>query len=211
MGLTYQIKNIIETDRILIKKLEYEEVDVSAIDTTIFNENELKKYQSFISDKRRREFYFTRVLLKSFNVDCFIEYHETGRPFIRGGHIGISHSRNTVIIGYSEHHIIGLDIEYYNPKIHRIKHKFLATLEKERFDTENEEILTLLWSLKEAIYKLEDIPGLLFKEHIVVQSLSHRGKVLVTKNNMQHEYLFDYLIFNEFVITYCQLVKNELN
>src|SRR5690606_11931955 len=112
-------------------------------DHNFFTSEELKRYNTFISDKRRREFYFTRVLLRSFNLDLEIQYRSTGKPVINHGHISISHSRNTVIIGYSKAHVIGVDIEYYNPKIHKIKHKFLAKIEKERFDTDNEEVLTL--------------------------------------------------------------------
>lgn len=202
----YSIKNIIDTDRILIKKLEYEDIDVDKIDPQFFNPEEKERYSTFISDKRRREFYFTRVLLRSFNLDLTIQYRDTGKPIINEGHISISHSRNKVVIGYSKDHVIGVDIEFFNPKIHRIKHKFLSTIEKERFDTENEEVLTLIWSIKEAIYKMEDIPGLLFKEHILVHALSHRGDVRVIKNGLEHDYLFDFLIFNKFVITYCYLL-----
>lgn len=205
--MSHQIKNIIDTDDILIKKLHYEDIDTSTIDESFFTPQELERFGTFISDKRRREFYFTRVLLRSFSIDLNIEYKPTGKPIINEGHISISHSRNTVIIGYSKNHIIGVDIEYYNPKIHRVKHKFLAEIEKEKFDTNNEEILTLLWSIKEAIYKMEDIPGLLFKDHILVYALSHRGDVRVIKNGLEHDYIFDFLIFNDFLITYCYLIE----
>lgn len=189
--------------------LRYDEIETSAIDLSFFTDEELSRYNTFISDKRRREFYFTRVLLRSFQLDLSIVYNKNGKPIINEGHISISHSRNIVIIGYSKDHIIGVDIEFYNPKIHRIKHKFLADIEKKNFDTDNEEILTLIWSVKEAIYKMESIPGLLFKEHIKVSRLSHRGEVVVTKNNLEHDYYFDFLIFKEFVITYCQFVPSD--
>jgi 4'-phosphopantetheinyl transferase len=204
--LDYQITNIIKTDRVIIKRLQYKEIAVADIKTDFFTELEQERYSTFISDKRRREFYYTRILLRSFNLDLNIVYRPSGKPIINKGHLSISHSRNTVIVAYSETYLIGVDIEFYNPKIHRIKNKFLARSEKETFDTQNEEVLTLLWSIKEAVYKLEDIPGLLFREHIVVQALSHRGKVTVIKNEVEHNYLFDYLIFKDFLITYCYLI-----
>ncbi|MBD3636044.1 MAG: 4'-phosphopantetheinyl transferase superfamily protein [Crocinitomicaceae bacterium] len=205
--MQYSIKNIIDTDKILIKRLTYTDIPVEEIDLNFFTKEELSRYETFISDKRRREFYFTRVLLRSFNLDLVIQYRDTGKPIINEGHISISHSRNNVVIGYSKDHIIGVDIEFFNPKIHRVKFKFLASIEKERFDIENEEVLTLIWSIKEAIYKMEDIPGLLFKEHILVHALSHRGDVRVIKNGVEHDYVFDFLIFNDFVITYCYLLS----
>lgn len=201
------IRNIIDTDRILIKELKYENIAVEEIDISIFTEQDYQRFQGFISDKRKREFYFTRVLLRSFNIDLEVHYRPTGKPIINEGHISISHSRNTVIIGYSKDHVVGVDIEYFNPKIHRIKYKFLADIEIERFDIENEQVLTLIWSIKEAVYKMEDIPGLLFKEHILVHTLSHRGDVRVLKNGVEHDYFFDYLVFKDFAITYCYLIS----
>ena len=201
------IRNIIDTNHILIKELKYENISVEEIDVSIFTEQDLQRFQGFISDKRKREFYFTRILLRSFNIDLEIQYRPTGKPIINNGHISISHSRNTIIIGYSKDHLIGVDIEYFNPKIHRIKYKFLAHTEIERFDIENELVLTLIWSIKEAVYKMEDIPGLMFKEHILVNTLSHRGDVQVLKNGIEHDYFFDYLVFKDFAITYCYLVS----
>ncbi|MEZ4922652.1 MAG: 4'-phosphopantetheinyl transferase superfamily protein [Crocinitomicaceae bacterium] len=205
----YDIHKIIENEDILIKQLRYRDIDVDELDLSILNSVELERYKGFISDKRKREFVFTRALLLSFGIDLKIEYRETGKPIINEGHISISHSRNNVIIGYSKNHIIGVDIEYFNPKIHRIKHKFLASIERERFDIENEQTLTILWSIKEAIYKMEDIPGLMFKEHILVHALNERGNVRVIKNGIEHDYVFDYEVFEDFVITYCYLKESN--
>lgn len=202
----YNIQKIIETDEILIKQLQYRDIPVDDLDLSILSKTELDRYKSFISDKRKREFVFTRALLLSFGIDLNIQYRSTGKPIVNEGHISISHSRNNVVIGYSKDHVIGVDIEFYNPKIHRIKHKFLADIENERFDTEDEKILTILWSIKEAIYKMEDIPGLMFKDHILVHDLHDRGDVRVIKNGLEHDYEFDYSVFDDFVITYCHLI-----
>lgn len=204
--LSYFIKNIVSKDDLIIKELKYEEIPISEIDHSIFTEEESFRFASFISNKRRREFYFTRVLLQSFLPHAKLSYESTGRPTISEGHLSISHSQNTIIIGFSESLIIGVDIEFFNEKIHVIKHKFLSSYESQHFDISNMEILTLIWSLKEAIYKMEDIQGLIFKDHIIVQSLSHRGEVNVLKNDQKSRYLFDYQVFNNKVITYCQLI-----
>jgi hypothetical protein len=136
--LHYDIHKIIDTDEILIKQLKYQDVPTDELDLLLLTDEELEKYKGFISDKRKREFFFTRVLLLSFGIDLRIQYRSTGKPIINEGHISISHSRNTVIIGYSKDHVIGVDIEYFNPKIHRVKFKFLAEIEKDRFDVNNE-------------------------------------------------------------------------
>jgi phosphopantetheinyl transferase (holo-ACP synthase) len=201
----YEIENIIDSEKILIKKIEYQNTSVFNLDLSIFSLEEKQRFDSFNSDKRRREFYFTRLLLKSFGVNISIQYRASGKPIINEGHISISHSRNTVIIGFSKDHFIGVDIEYFNPKIHRIKFKFLSEIEKEIFDIDDIQILTLIWSVKEAIYKMEDIEGLLFKENILIQAIKERGEVQVIKNNQEHHYQFDYLTFDDSVITFCYL------
>jgi 4'-phosphopantetheinyl transferase len=206
--LHYDIHKIIDTDEILIKQLKYQDVPTDELDLLLLTDEELEKYKGFISDKRKREFFFTRVLLLSFGIDLRIQYRSTGKPIINEGHISISHSRNTVIIGYSKDHVIGVDIEYFNPKIHRVKFKFLAEIEKDRFDIKDEKTLTILWSIKEAIYKMEDIPGLMFKDHILVHALNDRGDVRVIKNGLEHDYVFDYKMFKDFVITYCHLIES---
>jgi len=201
----YEIEHIIDSDKILIKKIEYQNTPISILDLSIFSFEEKQKFDSFQSDKRRREFYFTRLLLKSFGIDITIQYRSSGKPIINEGHISISHSRNTVIIGFSKDHFIGVDIEYFTQKIQRIKFKFLSTIEKEIFDIEDINILTLIWSVKEAIYKMEDIEGLMFKENILIQSIEERGEVKVIKNNQEHHYQFDFMTFDDYVITFCYL------
>ena len=205
--MPYHIDTIISTDDIIIKQLKYEDVPPSTLNLSIFKSEERLRYESFISDKRRREYYFTRVLLRSFGIPIDIYYRATGKPLINNGHISISHSRNTVIIGYSQNHYLGIDIEYYNPKIFRIQNKFLNDQEVEEFDVKDISILTLIWSIKEAIYKMEDIPGLLFKEHIIVTEIDGKGKVQVIKNGLQHHYSFEYMILDNYVITYCYLLN----
>ncbi|MEX1001505.1 MAG: 4'-phosphopantetheinyl transferase superfamily protein [Crocinitomicaceae bacterium] len=207
MDLHYQVHTIIATDEIIIKQLKYDEVAPETFDLSILSVEDRKKYEGFISDKRRREFYFARTLLRSFDVKVELFYRSTGKPLINEGHISISHSRNTIIVGYSKQHYIGVDIEYFNPKIFRIKNKFLAEPEKNNFDIEDQKILTLIWSIKEAIYKMEDIPGLLFREHICVTALNGEGEVNVFKNGLSHHYTFKYLTFDDFVITYCYLIS----
>jgi 4'-phosphopantetheinyl transferase len=206
--LDFKIQNIVSKADLEIKELTYFDQDIDELDLSILSVNDRDKYDNFLSNKRRLEFYYTRRLLLEFNTEIIIEYKASGKPIINEGHISVSHSKNKIIIGLSEAHNLGIDIEFYKEKIHRIKHKFLAPFEIRNFDTSNTDILTIIWSIKEAVYKLEDIEGLRFKDDMIVNTIEKLGLISVEKNGLKHDYLFKCLRFKDYVITYCYLKDN---
>ena len=205
--MKYEINNIINESDLKIKQIVYSEVDIAQLDFKILSKGEKLKFDQFFSKNRKLEFYFSRLLLKDFNLDHLIEYKETGKPFLTEGFISLSHSKNVILIAYSKKYEVGIDIEFYKEKIHRIKHKFLSQFELKNWNCENIEILTMIWSIKEAIYKIEDIPGLRFREDMSVQSIDNPGYIAVYKNGESHNYEFNYLKYKEFIITYCHLIS----
>ena len=202
-----KISNIIAENSLTIKQIIYEDCEIEQLDLSILTFEEEDKFDKFVSKNRKLEFYFTRLLLTSFNLKGQIRYGQNGKPFIEDGHISLSHSKNIILIAFSKTYQVGVDIEFYKEKIHRIKHKFLSSFELKKFDCENKEILTLIWSIKEAIYKIEDIPGLRFREDMSVQSIEDPGHIAIYKNGESHSYVFNYLKYNDYVITYCHLIS----
>jgi phosphopantetheinyl transferase (holo-ACP synthase) len=201
--LSFEITHIISNESIQIKQIVYEELSIAELDLSILSPADFDKFCGFLSDKRKREFYFTRKLVSTFKEIEKIEYTPNGKPTTNTGHLSISHSKNFIIVAYSASSNLGIDIEFYKEKIHRIKHKFLAKNELKNMDTNDTAVLTIIWSIKEAIYKMEEIPGLRFKDDLIVTSLEHPSKIVVCKNKNREVYTFDYLIYNDFVITYC--------
>ena len=201
--MSFEITHIISSESIQIKQIVYEELSIADLDLSILSKVDFDKFCGFLSDKRKREFYFTRKLVATFKEIEKIEYKANGKPITNSGHLSISHSQNVIIVGYSPSSNLGIDIEFYKEKIHRIKHKFLAKEEISNLNITDTSVLTLIWSIKEAIYKMEEIPGLRFKEDLIVTSLEHPSKIVVCKNETRVFYSFDYLIFDDFVITYC--------
>lgn len=200
--MTYKLDLILESDNILIKRLDYSHCEIEQLDLSILTEQEKERFQNFLSDKRRLEFYFTRVLVRSFNLNSSIQYVQNGKPVIDKGHISISHSKQTIIVAYSLKNYIGIDIEYFKEKIQRIKHKFLAEDEYKFLDTNNIKELTTVWSIKEAVYKHMNIPGLLFNENIVILNTSGQPKLEIRLNGKKTVYNFEILYFEEYLITY---------
>ena len=87
-----------------------------------------------------------------------IEIADTRKPFLPGEpfHFSISHCGDYAAAIVSTVNRVGVDIEVPHPKIERVKHKFLS--ENEMFllggaHAANTSMLTMAWSVKEAIFK----------------------------------------------------------
>ena len=201
--MNFEINDIIKNEELHVKVLNYKDCNMNALDLERLSDSERMRFESFGAKKRKLEYYFTRVLWRSFTVHQQINYTLTGRPCIKNGFISISHSGRTIAISYSNQHPIGLDIEHFNPKISRVQNKFLSPIEKERFDLNGKENMTTLWSIKEAVYKLLDIEGLSFKEDIEVLEIGKLNRVRVQFGLFKKEFTFSRIIFETFILIYC--------
>ncbi|MCG8474079.1 MAG: 4'-phosphopantetheinyl transferase superfamily protein [Cytophagales bacterium] len=79
----------------------------------------------------------------------------------------ISHTKNLACAAVHQSCPAGIDIEPVHPKVGRVAHKFVHPDEESFIDDLEKQ--TLLWTIKEAVYKRMQIRGLLFKEEIVAQ------------------------------------------
>ena len=88
-----------------------------------------------------------------------IEIATTRKPFLpeEQYHFSISHCGNFAAALVSADKQVGIDIEMITERVHRIKHKYLHDAELlfvNRYPIEKQtELLTLLWSAKEAMFK----------------------------------------------------------
>ncbi|MFT5970986.1 MAG: 4'-phosphopantetheinyl transferase [Flavobacteriales bacterium] len=145
-------------------------------------------YAEIQSNKRKREFLFTRYILeKVLGVDEVIVYTEAGAPTLRSSEISISHSGNFVSVGLSSAEI-GIDIQLLNPKIERIAHKFVNEAEA-RFIEESIALKqqTIIWSAKEALYKLDAQGGLLFKEQLHIAPFNITAQFLAKGSILKND------------------------
>lgn len=99
---------------------------------------------------------------------------------------------------------MGVDAEYISPKIKKILDKFISEEDKKLLPDISDETITVVWSVKEAVYKMENIPGISFKENIHVKLLPESAaSVEVLKNGEWHNYEFHYEIRGSFVLSCC--------
>ena len=99
-----------------------------------------------------------------------IEIADTRKPFLPNEeyHFSISHCGDYAAVIVSKDHRVGIDIELVTSKIERVQQKFLSEKELAAIQpaTLNPQLLTLLWSCKEAIFKWYGNGGVDFKKQI---------------------------------------------
>ncbi|MDC0201771.1 4'-phosphopantetheinyl transferase superfamily protein [Flavobacteriales bacterium] len=139
------------------------------------------------SEKRKKEFLACRILLNYFNKDLKISYSANGSPKLNNSQfISISHSNDLVCIIISDNNV-GIDIELISEKTLRTSSKFT-----EKINLTKEEI-TLIWCIKEAVFKFHKIGNIDFKKDISVPefTLKDSGKMDISfKNNTLKSYYF---------------------
>ena len=125
--------------------------------------------QRFKAAGRRIEWLAVRRLMHQLGIASPIAYLPSGKPYLKDDkrHITISHTRGYAAVAISETNPIGLDIEQRTDKVCRVQHKFLSPEEKSLLPSEkkNVEALLIIWTAKEAMFKLVDKEGIDFAEH----------------------------------------------
>jgi len=167
--------------------LEYSDFDPQEL-LDHLHPQELERYFSFASEKRKREFVATRYLREQLFGKVHIHYDSVGAPFIpQEGFISISHSDNCVGLMLSKNFKIALDLEDYSPQAKRLHTKFLSEPEKIIFDIESEQEMSICWSAKEVLYKLAGRKGIDFKSELALLSKqASESQLLIKGEIIQH-------------------------
>ena len=138
----------------------------------VLNERSQLRASNMKSEMHRRGFLSVRMLLQSAGYTDFDLYYDAfGKPHLHDQtHISITHSFGFSAIILSDRKI-GIDIEMRRELIVRLADKFVEQ-EFDYLDPENKEDyisrLTVIWGVKEAIFKIRNEIGISFKDHIAV-------------------------------------------
>jgi len=122
---------------------------------TFLFDDEKEKLSLLKNEKRRLEFYAVRFLRNQKNIPFSIAYSPIGAPYLVGSpmHVGISHSNDLVGLALAPFKI-GLDIELISDRILSIKNRFTTSQEVALFSYTEAVNLTIIWTIKEVLYKL---------------------------------------------------------
>lgn len=176
--------------------LEYSDFELSDYHHAL-SADELERLFSFRHVKRQREFVATRVLKHSIFGFQHIHYNAVGAPFIPGtGFLSISHCSHTVAIAVNKEFAIGLDLELPRAHIGSVMHKFLSEAELNAFDCADSNVVSKIWSAKEALYKLAGRKEILFSQDLLVEPVTE-NKWLGTIRNRNHDLHVKLNIFEE--------------
>ncbi|WP_204344225.1 4'-phosphopantetheinyl transferase family protein [Psychroserpens algicola] len=170
--------------------------------------NSLERVLGMKSELHQRGFLSVRHLLRDFGyTDQDLFYDANGKPHLKDGkHISITHSFifSGVIISDAE---VGIDIEKQRDKIAIIAKKFVDYefnyLNKS--DADYIKKLTVIWGIKESLYKLFATPGMLFREHfLVIPFMLEDGETIawIDYNNKKYRYNTHFLEFEGFTCAY---------
>ena len=147
-----------------------------------FEQNEIVDYEHLIEPENRNrverflpeklaEYIMIRKMLKSKYPDHKILYKTIGQPYLfpKDAFISITHSYPLAALAISQKRI-GIDLEKAQPKIIRIKEKFLHPNEVVWIpEAEEVDFLTVIWVIKEALYKLHPSKYWSLKKHYEVE------------------------------------------
>ncbi len=170
--------------------------------------NSLERVLGMKSELHQRGFLSVRHLLRDFGyTDQDLYYDENGKPHLRDGkHISITHSFtfSGVIVSDAE---VGIDIEKQRPKIAIIAKKFVDYEFNYLSETDSDYVnkLTVIWGIKESLYKLFATPGMLFKTHfLVIPFVMNDGETIAWIDYKQKKYRYHthFLEFEGFTCAY---------
>lgn len=168
----------------------------------------LERVRDMKSGIHQRGFLSVRHLLREFGYqDTDLYYDDFGKPHLKDGkYISITHSFNFSAVIISDG-LVGIDVEKQREKITVIAHKFVDYENDYLNDKENDYTrkLTIIWCIKESLYKLFATPGLSFKNHCLTIPFNISDKettAWIDYKNMKHRYQVQFLEFEGFSCAY---------
>ena len=121
---------------------------------TLITASDVASASRFQNDKRRREHLaWRRVVRNELGRGVVIDYNEVGAPVVDtpNTHISVAHGGERVAVAIADEPV-GVDIESLDRNYERVKSRFMSPAEEALSDME--EWPAMVWTAKEAIYKL---------------------------------------------------------
>lgn len=176
----------------------------------ILKEKTLARLQTMKSETHQRAFLSVRKLLQETgHNDVQLHYDEFGKPHLENEiHISITHSFDFSAIILSDKNV-GIDIEQRREKIIRIADKFVDKSEFEFLNKENLQDyiskLTVIWGIKEAVFKIRNEKGISFKDHIFVapfEMKDSKTEALLTFENLNIKFNVCFEEIEDYTLVY---------
>jgi 4'-phosphopantetheinyl transferase EntD len=170
------LKEFIINDKTKIKLWK---VMIGELNTNELNSDEKNLLKLKKNGILREQFLATRKVLTLEDTDYKITYNNNGKPLLNSKYnISISHSHEIAAVAISDNSKIGLDVQLKESKIFNIQNKFLNKYEKSNIgDDPTVDILTMVWTSKESIYKAVGLKGISFSKNIKIDKVIEKDKI----------------------------------
>lgn len=204
----YKISELDSNTKIYVWKITetYDEL----FEEVILNDRTFARLQGMKSEVHQRAFLSVRKLLQEAGYsDLDLYYDEFGKPHLKDEtHISITHSFDFSALILSDKKV-GIDIEYRREKIILIADKFINFNESEFLDRQNAEDyiskLTVIWGVKEAIFKIRNEKGISFKDHIFISPFEmkkNKTEALLTFGNLNKKFPVFFEEIEDYTLVY---------
>jgi phosphopantetheinyl transferase len=164
----------------------------------------IARLESMKSESHQKGFLAVRMLLQHNEYDDFDLYYDAfGKPhikpqgcFVKDVEISISHSNDFSAIVISQEKV-GLDLEQIKDKTLRIAPRFMDVSHLENLSKEEKiKKATVIWGIKESIFKIKNEQGISFPNHIFEDDFSleeKKSKAILKFNNREEVFniIFD--------------------
>lgn len=187
---------------------------------TLFRDVQLKdvslaRLESMKSESHQKGFMAVRMLLQHLGYSDFdLYYDEFGKPHLRDErektaapqdkiqengneiHISISHSNGFSGIVISDKNV-GLDIEQIKEKTLKIASRFMDVSHLENLsNTEKLKKATVIWGIKEVVFKIKNEVGISFPDHITETDFIFEDKKTSAQLNFNNKMEYFETVFD---------------
>ena len=159
---------------------------------------------------RNKQWMAGRAALDALNIDVSnLAKDNFGKPYVigKGKSISLSHCQQYAAAIASKVQV-GIDIEAITPRIERIAKRFVHEDEWKFVKEETRlQMLYLLWSAKEALYKLYGKKAVDFKNHMIAQPFEvqkHGWFHLEFKKENNQTFLMQYEIYDNHTLVWVE-------
>jgi 4'-phosphopantetheinyl transferase len=173
---------------------------LNSMDEVIFNSKN--------STAKKKEWLAIRNLLNVMMPENMgIGYDNNGKPYLRHSScdISITHSGEYACVYLNKQNPVGVDIQKLKPDISKGANFFLSQTEIDYFGTDDNVLLHILWSAKEAVYKFFGSPDMDLKKDIYLLPFQSRpyGKVEVriSQSGRAETIFLHYQMIDNYVLT----------
>ena len=160
-------------------KIKLWKVILGELNPKKLNNEEIKLFKLKKSNLLKEQFLAIRKILALENPDYIITYDLDGKPILNSEfNISISHSHEIAALVISNNLKFGMDVQFKESKILNIQNKFLNEFEKINIGHDPSiDILTMIWTSKESIYKAIGLKGISFSENIKIDKVTVKDKI----------------------------------